>query len=471
MAGVRTEKKGKNVAVILAGGQGVRLDYELPKQFVKVAGKPIIAHTIEVFERHPLINEIYIVVFGNYYWKMEEIVKQNAYKKVRKILNGGKTRQESSMIGIFACDDNVEKILLHDAVRPFISEDIISEVLSMLDKYPAVDVGIPVSDTIIKVLGDRIIADIPERKYLWRGQTPQGFRLPVIKKAHLLAEKEDVKGATDDCSLVLRYNLGDIYVVDGSEHNIKVTYPLDISIADKIFQIRNEKIYEINTSDLKKSLKNKVIVVFGGASGIGLEICKLGKELGAYTHSFSRRTDVDVRKLEDVKTALEKVYRERGKIDAIVNAASILKMAFIETADESDIIEQINTNLIGNVNIAKAGIPYLKVTCGSFTFFASSSYTRGREGYLPYSASKAGLVNFGQGLADEVSHYGIKVLVINPERTDTPLRRKAFGVEDKSLLLSAKFVALVTLKAVTTDLSGVIIGVSKQDEINYFKKS
>jgi len=471
MVDVRKQTEGKNVAVILAGGQGVRCDYELPKQFVKVAGKPIIVHTIEVFERHPLIDEVYIIVFGNYSWMIEEIVQQNGYKKVRKILKGGKTRQESSLIGILACDDNVKKILLHDAVRPFVSEDIISEVLTRLDKYPAVDVGIPVSDTIIKVLEDRIIADIPERKYLWRGQTPQGFRLSVIKKAHLLAEKEGVKAATDDCSLVLKYNLGDIFVVDGSEHNIKVTYPLDISIADKIFQIHNEKIYDISKSALKKSLKEKVLVVFGGASGIGLEICNIGRELGAYTYSFSRRTGVDVRKLEEVKMALEKVSRERGKIDAIINAASILKMAFIETADESDIIEQLNINLIGNINIAKAGIPYLKKTCGNYSFFASSSYTRGRGGYLPYSASKAGLVNFAQGLADEVSHHGIKVIVINPERTDTPLRRKAFGNENKSLLLSAKFVALVTLKAITTDLTGVVIGVSKQDEINYFKKS
>lgn len=471
MGNVRIKKESKTVAVILAGGQGVRCDYELPKQFVKVAGKPIIAHTIEVFEKHPSIHEIYLVVFGDYLWMMEDIVQHNAYKKVRKILKGGETRQESSLIGILACDDDVKKILIHDAVRPFVSEDIISEVLLRLDKYPAVDVGMPVSDTIIKVLENRIIAEIPERKYLWRGQTPQGFRLSVIKKAHFLAQKEGAKQATDDCSLVLKYNLGEIYVVDGSEHNIKVTYPLDISIADKIFQIHNEKIYDINKSSLKKSLKEKVIVVFGGTSGIGLDICKLAKTFGAHSYSFSRRNGVDVRNLKDIKRALENIHRTHGKIDAIVNAASVLKMAFIETAADSDILEQIAINLIGSINIAKAGIPYLKVTRGSYVLFASSSYTRGRGGYLPYSVSKAGLVNLGQGLADEVSHHGIKIIMINPERTDTPLRRKAFGKEDKSLLLSAKYVALVTLKAITTDLTGVVIGVSKQDEINYFKKS
>lgn len=464
-------KRNKNVVVILAGGQGVRFDYELPKQFVKVAGKPVIAHTIEVFEKHPSIHDIYIVAFSDYLWMMEDIVQKNAYKKVRKILNGGETRQESSMIGIVACDDDVNKILIHDAVRPFVSEAIVSEVLLKLDNYPAVDVGMPVSDTIIKVLENRIIAEIPERKYLWRGQTPQGFRLSVIKKAHLMAEKEGFKRATDDCSLVLRYNLGDIYVVDGSEHNIKVTYPLDISIADKIFQIHNEKVHHVDKRALKKRLKEKVLVVFGGTSGIGLEICKFGRALGAHTYSFSRRTGVDVRRLKDVKKVLGEIYREHGKIDAIVNAASILKMAFIETADESDIIDQININLIGNINITKAGIPYLKESCGNFTFFASSSYTRGRGGYLPYSASKAGLVNFAQGLADEVSHHGIKVIVINPARTATPLRRKAFGKEDKDTLISAKFVALVTLEAITSDLTGIVINVNKQDEINYLKKS
>jgi len=453
----------KTVAIILAGGAGIRFGFETPKQFVKLAGKRIIEHTIDVFESHPLINEIYIVIHKDFYDLMEEIVQRNAYKKVKKILKGGETRQKSSEIGVLACND-ADKVLTHDAVRPFVSKRIITEVIYKLDEYPAVDVAVPVTDTIIKISDKKIIEDIPQRKYLWRGQTPQGFLLPVIKKAHLLAKKEGIKDSTDDCSLVLRYNLGKIYVVDGSEYNIKITYPLDIHIADKIFQIRKSRLEDVDVNKLKKDLKGKVIVVFGGTSGIGLEICNLSKRLGAYTYGFSRRTNVDVRDIRSVEAKLNEVYKKHNRIDVVVNSSGILKMTFIESADLSDIIEQINTNLIGSIIVAKASIPYLKETKGNLIFFASSSYTRGRRGYTPYSASKAAIVNFVQGLAEELSHYEIKVNVINPERTDTPLRRKTFGEEDKSLLLSPKFVALMTLKAITTNLTGAVIDIKKMDE-------
>jgi len=454
----------KVVAIILGGGVGNRFNSEVPKQFVKLAGKLVIEHTIEVFEKHPLIDEVYVVVHKKFYNLMEDIIQRNVYKKVKKCLIGGVTRQESSKIGVFACEDDVGKVLIHDAVRPFVSEETITNVILALDKFPAVDVAIPSADTIIEVSNKKIIRDIPPRKYLLRGQTPQGFQLPVIKKAHTLAEKDGYSGAVDDCSLILKYDLGSIYVVDDSEYNMKITYPIDIHIADKIFQIYKVKLPNIDLKTLKKGLNNKVVVVFGGTSGIGLEICKICKELGGNSYCFSRRTGVDIRDFESIKKALKEVYKNNNRIDSVVCTAGILKMSLIETAKISDIIDQININLLGNILVGKASIPYLKETRGSLIFFASSSYTRGRSGYTPYSASKAALVNFVQGFADEVSHYGIKVNVINPERTDTPLRRKQFGNEDTTLLLSPRFAALTTLKAVVSDITGAVIEVRKMDE-------
>lgn len=457
-------KPKKVVAIILAGGTGNRFNADIPKQFIKLSGKFIIEHTIEVFENHHLINEVYVVVHKEFCDLIEDITQSNAYKKVKKVLVGGATRQESSEIGVFACEDDVEKVLIHDSVRPFVSEEIITNVVLALDRFSAVDVAIPTADTIIEVSNEKKITNIPPRKYLLRGQTPQGFWLTSIKRAHQLAKEDGCSDSVDDCSLVLRYDLGPILVVDGSEYNMKITYPIDIHIADKIFQIRTANLTNLDLRTLEEMLNDKVIVVFGGTDGIGLEVCKLCEKFGAHAYGFSRRTNIDIRSFESIKGALENVYKVHKRINSIICTSGVLKLSFIETAEISDIIDQIGINLIGNILVGKASIPYLKKTKGSLIFFASSSYTRGRRGYAPYSASKAALVNFMQAFSEEVSYYGIKVNVINPERTDTPMRSKNFGKEDKKLLLSPEFVALITLQTIVSDMTGAVVEVRKIDE-------
>lgn len=455
----------KNVSIILAGGYGERFYSEIPKQFVNLAGKPILCHTIEKFENHPLIDEIYIVTNTEFYNYTIELVKNMGYRKVTKVLIGGATRQESSRIGVSAVPTTeVENVLIHDAVRPFISEDIITDIIRALEKYDAVDVAIPATDTIIKAK-NRIITNIPPRHLLWQGQTPQGFKVEVIKKAHELAHKEGIINAPDDCSLVLKYNLAKIYVVDGSEFNIKVTYPLDLHIADKIFQLNSMKISGIITENVKEKIRGKTLVIFGGTSGIGECICKLWKELGGISYGFSRRTGVDIRDYLSVSTVLEKVYKAEGKIDAIVVTAGILKMGFLDRMNLDDIRSIIDINLMGSILVSKLSIPYLRESEGALLLFGSSSYSRGRTGYIIYSASKAALVNFVQGLADELRSYRIRVNIINPERTDTPMRRATFGNENKSALLSAEYVAKVAINTLVSNISGAIIDVKKIDEI------
>jgi len=454
----------KTAAIILAGGGGERFNATVPKQFVKLAGKLIIEHTINVFERHPLINEIYLVVHSEFYNLLKDIVQHRPYSKVEKVLVGGATRQESSKIGVSACEEDIEKVLIHDAVRPFVSESIITNVIQALDNFPYVDVAIPTADTIIEISDQNLIRGVPPRKHLLRGQTPQGFRLSAIKKAHILAEKEGYNSAPDDCSLILRYGLGDTYVVNGSEYNLKITYPLDLDIADKIFQIYKIGLPGIDRVTLEGRLGGKTVAIFGGTSGIGLEISKLCRELGAHSYEFSRKNGVDIRDFKSIKGALEKVFRLHNGIDSVVCSAGILEKGFIERIEISTIIDQVSINLVGNMLVAKASIPYLKQTKGSLIFFASSSYTRGRSEYASYSASKAGLVNFVQGFADEVSQYGIRVNVINPERTDTPLRHRNFGNENRTTLLSPRFVALATLRTVVSDITGAVVNVRKMDE-------
>ncbi|MEM3615529.1 MAG: 2-C-methyl-D-erythritol 4-phosphate cytidylyltransferase [Nitrososphaerales archaeon] len=456
---------GKTLVIILAGGRGERFKDEFPKQFVKLAGKPIICHTIEKFEKHPLIDEIYLIVPEKFYYYTLELLKVKGYEKVTKILIGGKTRQESSRIGVFAASENkIENVLIHDAVRPFVSEEIITNVIKALEKYKAVDVAIPVTDTVIEVK-DRIIVDIPRRDILYRGQTPQGFKLEIIKKAHELASRDNITNASDDCSLVLRYNLAEIYMVDGSEYNIKITYPLDLNIADKIFQLNYVKVSGRLDPSVKEKIRGKILIVFGGTSGIGEKIHNLWNELGGKSYAFSRRIGVDVTQPESVSKALEDVYVKEGKIDAVVITVGLLKTGFLCNTDLKEIINVINTNLIGPIIVSKLSIPYLKETKGSLLIFGSSSYSYGRAGYIAYSASKAALVNLVQGLADELNTFSIRVNIINPERTNTPMRRAAFGNEDKNTLLSPDYVARVAINVLLKDLTGATIDVRKIDEI------
>ena len=171
----------KNIAVILAGGIGSRLGLNKPKQFLKVAGKTVLEHTVDVFQKHMLIDEIVIVMHHNYI--VEKMVLTNSWTKVKKIINGGNERYESSLSAIRAYE-NIQgdvRLIFHDSVRPLVSPKIITDVVNALDIYDAVDVGIPAVDTIITINQENnTIKNIPDRSKLNRGQTPQGFKYKII---------------------------------------------------------------------------------------------------------------------------------------------------------------------------------------------------------------------------------------------------------------------------------------------------
>ena len=223
----------KNYAIILASGTGSRFGANIPKQFVKIADKTILEHTIEIFEKSEYINEIFIVITPEYRDFAQEIILKNSYKKVTKLLNGGEIRKESSYIGINAIEDEEANVLIHDCARPFVSQRIIKDCIKALEQYSAVGVAIPTSDTIVET-NNGIIKNVPPRSNLMRMQTPQGFKMSVIKKAHELSKND--KNFTDDCGLIVKNGLCDVYIVNGDDKNIKITYPSDISLAEKLLQ-------------------------------------------------------------------------------------------------------------------------------------------------------------------------------------------------------------------------------------------
>lgn len=453
-------------AVILAGGTGQRFGADMPKQFIKLAGKPIIGHTLDVFENNRSINSIVIVVNQDFVDRMNGILAQGGYSKVAAVVPGGDTRQASSYNGLKACPAFTTHVLVHDAVRPFIDDQIIERCIDALATHDAVDVCIPSADTIVEIDEVSDINRIPHRSKLRRGQTPQAFRYETILKAHRMAIEGGVNDSTDDCNLLMRSKLVPVHTIEGSEYNIKITDPVDIHLAEKIFQMRRKQLTVLSHDVLSDRLNGKVMVVFGGNSGIGRSICDSGARLGATMVPFSRANNVDIKEPDQVQRALDKVKMENGRIDAVLICSAVLKHGDLSSSDDSEIIEQVGVNLIGNILVSKFAIPHLCATHGKLVFFASSSYTRGREGYAVYSATKAAIVNLMQALADELSGK-VDVIAINPQRTNTPLRWNNFGNEDARTLLTPEFVALRTLNALASDSTGCVIDISLSDEMTF----
>ena len=316
----------KNIAVILAGGTGQRLGDSIPKQFLKVAGKKVIEHTLDVFQNHPLIDEIAVVSNPAFVTDMEDIAIKNSYTKLKKILHGGRERYHSSLSAINAYDEEVN-LIFHDAVRPLVSNRIISDCIEALEKYKAVDVAIKTTDTIIQVDEQEHISGIPVRGHLRNGQTPQAFKRSIIKEAYEKALQDSDFQTTDDCGVVYKYLPDEpVYVVKGEQFNMKLTYKEDLFLLDKLFQLKSlAEQFETITPKAQRMLMSSVVVVFGGSYGIGSDIVDICKKYGAHVYSFSRSTNgVDVSNNLAVATVLKEVYEKEGRIDAVINTAGVL---------------------------------------------------------------------------------------------------------------------------------------------------
>lgn len=466
----------RNAAVVLAGGVGARVGLSIPKQLIKVAGRPIVEHTIALLEDADEIDEIIVMMAPGHLDAIRNIVKKGGYQKVTQILEGAETRNGTTERAIAALGEAECNVLLHDAVRPLLSVRIIRDLIKALDTYSAVDTAIPSADTIIQVdqpaeselASGRLeqIVDVLPRHLLRRGQTPQAFKLSVIRAAYERASGDPDFVATDDCTVVLRY-LPDvpIAVVHGSEQNMKVTEPIDVFVADKLFQLGSHDRPEGRSrTDYEEELAGKTLVVFGGSYGIGGDISDLAREYGATVFSFSRSsTDTHVENREDVRAACKQALAETGRVDFVVNAAGVLPRGSLAEASEETIYHATAVNYLAPIFIAQEFFPHLAASRGSLLLFTSSSYTRGRASYSLYSSAKAGLVNLTQALADEWAPAHVRVNCINPERTGTPMRTSAFGVEPPGSLLESEVVAATSLDVLLAEQTGHIIDVRRVD--------
>lgn len=462
------KKTIRNVAVILAAGRGERSGFDRPKQMVKLAGKPMIEHTISVFQESCHIDEIVIVTNKECIEHIQDITANKRYTRVKSIILGGVERYHSSLAAIAATEhltkDYKVNLIFHDAVRPLLSDRVIGDVVEALVHYSAVDVVVNTTDTIVSAnTVTNTIDSIPIRAHLRNGQTPQGFWFDTIKEAYRLAMIDPAFKTTDDCGVVLRYLPNEkVYLVNGEHSNIKLTYAEDLQIMDKLLQLKTTNSRDLLLDEKQLShLKDKVIVVFGGTSGIGADIVRLSREYQAVAVAVSRTTGVDITNIDDVRKCLEGVFCGCGRIDYVVNCAAILHKQPLANMEYIDILRSVNVNYIGAINIAVVSHDYLQQTGGHLLNFTSSSYTYGRAYYSLYSSCKAAVVNLTQALAEEWYSDNIRVNCINPERTNTPMRTRAFGIEPIDSLLKSETVARQSLGVLLSKTTAQVFDIRK----------
>jgi len=226
----------RTVAVVLAGGTGIRLGGSTPKQLRLLAGRTLVEHCVAAFEAAPGVDEIVVVMPAGFIEEAKRILA-GRYGKLGHVIAGGidrpgSTRRAIDLLSARGQDCNV---LFHDAARPLVDQRIIADCVACLAECEALGVVVPTTDTIAQ-LSDGVMTSIPQRESLGRCQTPQGFRLSVILRAYERAEADPDAAAftaTDDCGIVLHYLPEvEVRVVLGSERNMKITFPGDLRIAE-----------------------------------------------------------------------------------------------------------------------------------------------------------------------------------------------------------------------------------------------
>lgn len=229
----------KTVAIIPAGGAGKRLKSHIAKQYLMLDQLPILVHTLKVFQASPEIDEIVLALPPEDLVHMrQELVEKYKLTKIVNIIAGGHERQDSVKNCLAAIADKCDLVIVHDAVRPFVTEALIVHVVGAAKETGAAIVGVKAKDTIKEVNAKHVIGSTIPRKNLWLAQTPQVFDFKLLKEAYALAYEENYYG-TDDASLVERMGR-DVTVVEGSSENIKITTKEDMLMADTIMKKRNK---------------------------------------------------------------------------------------------------------------------------------------------------------------------------------------------------------------------------------------
>lgn len=221
-------------AILLMGGSGLRFGGTTLKQFCNLADKPLWRYALETFLETKIFDEIILVCHPD--WMNKVIVDDQA-----QVVKGGKTRQASSRLGLQGFRRPPDIVVIHDAVRPFVSQEIVIKNIEAAIQWGAVDTCIPTTDTLVYTPTKEWIESIPNREEFLKGQTPQTFRYELIVEAHERAFRKGMENATDDCRLILEMGK-QIHIVQGDDANLKITSEFDLILAEALLSIKKQKI-------------------------------------------------------------------------------------------------------------------------------------------------------------------------------------------------------------------------------------
>lgn len=226
----------KTIALITAAGKGQRMQSAIPKQYLFLGGKPILAQTLQVFEECPAVDGIYLIAPLDQLDKVQtDIVEKYQFKKILKLVRGGKVRQLSVWNGLQAIRSECSIVIVHDGVRPLIRRQLIEQSITEAKKNGAAVVAVPAKDTVKRITKGNKVQTLP-REEIWLAQTPQSFQFSLLMKAYQKAQQEDIIG-TDDAFLVEL--LGHpITMIKGDYSNIKITTPEDLVLAESLFSLQ-----------------------------------------------------------------------------------------------------------------------------------------------------------------------------------------------------------------------------------------
>ncbi|RDU23589.1 2-C-methyl-D-erythritol 4-phosphate cytidylyltransferase [Anaerosacchariphilus polymeriproducens] len=222
----------KKVAIILAAGQGKRMNSKVQKQYMQLCGKPVLFYSLSAFQESTIDEIILVVGKGEIAYCQSEIVEKYSFNKVVKIVEGGTERYHSVYHGIKAIQ-NADYVYIHDGARPFISNEILDRVTVGVREYNACVVGMPVKDTIKIVDENGFVIETPSRDLVWQVQTPQVFAFALIKEAYEKLMEESIQGITDDAMVVEAILSYPIKLIEGDYTNFKITTPEDIYMAEQ----------------------------------------------------------------------------------------------------------------------------------------------------------------------------------------------------------------------------------------------
>lgn len=506
-----------NIAIIFAGGSGTRMKtHGLPKQFLKIEGKTIIVKTLENFEINKQIDKIYIACKEDWIDYLREEIEQSGIRKVAKIVKGGESGQDSIFNALYAAYEENPKdsiVLIHDGVRPFISQELINQNIEDVKKYGTSITVTPCFETAIQSSNGELVEEVPNRSEMYTAQAPQCFRLGEIVEVHQKVRQTEkgYNGAVDSCNL-MRNNGYPVHMTMGPRNNIKVTTPTDYYLIQALYKYKQDeyksenelnKIIEEDINHILdnpinfKKLENSTVLITGASGMIGtyllytlailndlkslnIKIVALVRDRNKITGYLKNRDDLIVLE-QDVCDRIN--YDD--KVDYIIHAASPASPKIMKDAP----VDTLMANTLGTYNTLKLA---KKSNTKSYVFISSREvYGEPYEWQEEFKEDTYGFIDpllprscypEGKRAAENMcvtfkEQYGVNAKIVRPAHTYGPGMSIYDGrvqadflknvVEHQNILMKSTGEALRTYTYIRDVVAGIFFVLLEAEDIAY----